>query len=164
MTELLQRLIDALRDELKQYGEMLARLEQQQEHVIRREADDLLRSVSDIESQGACIQRAREHRELCRREVAMASGLIETAPFVEMMPRLAAEYQPLISALLEENNDLLRRVRERSRQNHLLLSRSLKMMQQLISSLSPDAGPLYSERGNMAGKVVPVRSYYEAVG
>jgi hypothetical protein len=94
----------------------------------------------------------------------MATGLLETAPFADVLPRLTPEYRPLVSALVDENNDLLRRVQQRSRQNHLLLSRSLRMMQQLISTLSPDEGTVYSERGSVAGKIVPVRSYYEAVG
>lgn len=164
MTELLQRLIDALRDELKHYGELLARLEHQQDLVIHRNPDDLLGSVSDIQSQAAALQRARAHRDLCRREVAMATGLAETTPFTELVPRLSLECQPLVAALVSENNDLLLRVQQRTRQNHLLLARSVKMMQQLISTLAPGEGTLYSDRGNVSGKIIPVRSYYEAVG
>ena len=46
MNDLLHNLIEALREELKQYGEMLAVLEQQQDSVVRRQVDDLLRNIS----------------------------------------------------------------------------------------------------------------------
>ena len=36
MMEKTERLIEALREELQHYGEMLVLLEQQQEHVVRR--------------------------------------------------------------------------------------------------------------------------------
>ena len=38
MNDLLHNLIEALREELKQYGEMLAVLEQQQNSVVQRRA------------------------------------------------------------------------------------------------------------------------------
>ena len=58
MTATLPALIDSLRTELQQYGEMLALLEAQQESVLRREPGSILSSVSAVESQSAEIGRA----------------------------------------------------------------------------------------------------------
>ena len=47
MVPLIKSLVAALREELEQYGEMLARLDDQQELVMRREADGVLQSVEE---------------------------------------------------------------------------------------------------------------------
>ena len=52
----LQHLIETLRNELQQYGEMLALLDHQQELAGQQAADDLLRSISAIDTQIAAIQ------------------------------------------------------------------------------------------------------------
>ncbi len=56
-----------------------------------------------------------------------------------LIPLLPADYRPLVQALVDENNELLVRVRQRARQNHLLLSRSVELMQGLLNTLLPVA-------------------------
>ena len=58
-----------------------------------------------------------------------------------------------MSALVEENNHLLARVRQRARQNHILLSRSVELMEQFINSFCALGVPTY----NAAGAVAPRR-------
>lgn len=165
MTDALQRLIEALRDELQQYGEMLALLDQQQEQVCARVADDLLSTVALIQEHGTVMQGARRQREECRSAVARALGLRDEATFLELLPRLPVNFRPLVQALVDENNDLLRRVQQRARQNHFLLSRSMELMQSVIGSLVPQARPLtYGHAGVMASPTLPSRTLYDAVG
>ena len=66
----LENLIEALRNELQQYGEMLALLDQQQEMVLQQRTDDVLHSISAIDSQSAAIQAARANRQLAQRGMA----------------------------------------------------------------------------------------------
>lgn len=166
MIETLQPLIHALREELQQYGEMLARLDFQQELLMRRAAEDLLETVAGIEAQGAVIREARRDRELRQRDVARVLRLADAAPFVELIPLLPEDYRPLVGALVSENNELLVRVQQRSRQNHLLLARTLEMMQRFMSGLFPATpSPVYDGAGFMPGRaVVPTHSLLEAVG
>ena len=49
-----------------------------------------------------------------------------------MMP---PHYRPLVHALISENNELIERIKLRAQQNHLLMSRSLELMQRFISSM-----------------------------
>ena len=70
MTDALDKLISALREELTHYGEILALLDQQQELVVVRASDDLLRTVASINKQSDVIQSARQHRQSCQREMA----------------------------------------------------------------------------------------------
>lgn len=165
MTDALQRLIEALRDELQQYGEMLALLDQQQEQVCARVADEVLSTVTLIQEQGTVMQGARRQRGECRTALARALGLSDEAAFLELIPRLPASFRPLVQALVDENNDLLRRVQQRARQNHFLLSRSVELMQSLIGSLVPQSRPLtYGHAGVMTSPTLPSRTLYDAVG
>lgn len=165
MTGELKELIDALRDELKQYGEMLALLDHQQELVICRDPDELLRTVAAINAQSGVIQSSRERRERALRELTRAFALPAGTTFAEMFPKLPPEYQPLLKALVDENNELLVRVRQRARQNHLLLSRSMDLLQRLIATLVPPGRTTtYNEAGGLLPPTAPSRVLYEAVG
>ena len=55
MSQSLQVLIESLRDELQNYGEMLALLERQKAHLIARAACEIFQSISLIKAQGAAI-------------------------------------------------------------------------------------------------------------
>ena len=135
MTVILQKLIESLRNELEQYGEMLALLEQQQE-AAGLGADDLIHCIAAINTQGATIQAARESRRECQRALARHLNQPTDSSFGHLIPLLPQNYQPLLSALVQENNELLVRVRERAQQNQALLRRSLDFMQRFISTLS----------------------------
>jgi len=165
MNILLPNLIEALREELKQYGEMLARLDHQQDVVMRRQTEDLPRSVADINSQAEVIAAARCEREQRQRQIARRLNLPESAAFSAIVPLLPADYRPLMQALVQENNELLVRVQQRARQNHLLLSHAVELMQRLINAIFPTASPTtYDGAGQVPGISLPQHSLYEAVG
>jgi flagellar biosynthesis/type III secretory pathway chaperone len=161
----LESLIAALRDELQQYGEMLALLDREQELVLRRASSELFDSVSAIQGQAVVLQTARRHREECRAELATALGRPADAPISELMGLVPSDYRPLLDALIRENNHLLVRVQQRARQNHLLLTRSLELMQRFIATLFPSRdSQVYDDHGARPSRLQPLQSLYEAVG
>ena len=163
--DLLHNLIEALREELKQYGEMLALLEQQQETVVQRQANDLLQNVAHINAQAEVIAAVRHEREQHQRNVARQLGLPEGVPFSTIIPLLPADYRPLVQALVQENNELRVRVHHRTRQNYLLLSHAVELMQQLINAISPGGSPeTYDKTSRLLVSTVPQYSLYESVG
>ena len=165
MTDLVQNLIEGLREELKQYGELLALLDQQQDMLVRRVTQELLENVGAIHAQGAAIQAARHEREQRRLHLSRFLALPDNAALSLLISRLPAAYQPLVQALLQENNDLLRRVQHRSRQNHLLLRRALELMQQFITILAPASGtPVYNDVGSVLAPAGPAHTLYDAIG
>jgi flagellar biosynthesis/type III secretory pathway chaperone len=165
MNDLLHNLIEALREELKQYGEMLAVLEQQQHSVVQRRVDDLLHNVACVNSQAEAITAVRHEREQHQRNVARLVDLDEDAAFTKIIPRLPADYQPLVQALVQENNELLARIHHRTRQNHLLLSHAVELMQQLINAIFPGGSPkTYNHTGRLPANKLPQYSLYESVG
>lgn len=164
MNELLTILVDSLREELKQYGEMLALLDLQQEQVVMRLPGELIQTVAAINAQGEVILAARREREQRQRDMARTLRLPEESALAAIIPLLPADYQPLIQALVQENNHLLVRVQQRARQNHLLLSRSVEMMQQFINSFCPAGTPVYTGSGSVIAPVGAPRAIYDAVG
>lgn len=165
MNEELTLLIAALREELAQYGEMLALLDREQELVVARGSAELLQTVDAINRQGEIIRLARERRFVSQSAVAELAGLSPGATFEELRVQLPENHGILVTALVEENNELLLRVRQRARQNHLLLNRSLDLMQKLIGTLVPTGRPsTYAGDGQLRGNPLPSRAIYEAIG
>ncbi len=165
MNDLLHNLIEALREELKQYGEMLVVLGQQQNSVVQRQVNDLLQNVAAINAHAEAITAVRREREQHQRNVARFLGLDENAGFAVIVPALPADYRPLVSALVQENNELLVRIHQRTRQNHLLLSHAVELMQQLMTAIFPGGGPkTYNQAGRLPVNPMPQVSLYESVG
>ncbi len=165
MNEALTNLIEALREELKQYGEMLALLDQEQELVMERQTSGIPPCVIAINAQADTLHAVRREREQRRRHLARTLQLNEDIGFRELTTRLPAEYQPLIQALVQENKELLVRVQQRARQNHLLLSRMVELMQKVISSILPGTGPAtYNGGGNILAGSLPQQQLYDAIG
>jgi flagellar biosynthesis/type III secretory pathway chaperone len=165
MNNVLSNLIDALREELKQYGEMLAVLDQQQHSVVQRQTSDLLQNVASINSQAGVMAAVRHEREQHQRNVARQFDLAEDANFAVIIPSLPTDYRPLVQALVQENNELLARVHQRARQNHLLLSHAVELMQQLINAIFPGGSPkTYDSNGRLPVNGLPQHSIYERVG
>lgn len=164
-TDNIELLVAALREELQHYGEMLALLDRQQEQVKARAAGEIFQSISQIQAQAGAIQAARQHREKCRGVTALACGHPENVPFTGLIPVLPPDYRPLVQALVEENNHLLGRVRQRARQNHVLLRRSVELMQELLRTLFPARRTsVYNGNGHKRAPVLDTRSLYNAVG
>jgi flagellar biosynthesis/type III secretory pathway chaperone len=104
-------------------------------------------------------------REKCRQRAAKKLGQAETAGFATLIPLMPADYQPLVKALVDENNELLVRVQQRARQNHLLLSRSVELMQGFLNTLfAAQETRVYDEQGGVQKATAAPRSLYEGVG
>lgn len=165
MNELLSNLIEALREELKQYGEMLALLDHQQQLVMQRLVAELPDNVSCVNAQAGVIAAARQEREQRQRHIARLLEQPESSGFGILIPLLPSDYRPLLEALVRENNELLSRVQQKARQNHLLLSHCVELMQQLINSIFPNVTPMtYDGSGHIPVAAVPPQPLYQAVG
>lgn len=160
----LQNLIEALRNELQQYGEMLALLDHQKDMIQRRGSDDILHTIAAINAQSAMIQVARETRMFNQRQLALSLQEPMDATFARLIPRLPPGCQPLITALIQENNELLLRVQQRAQENQTLLRRSVDLMQQFITSLAPGekASPRSGKNGSVM-EVEPAGALFEAI-
>jgi hypothetical protein len=122
-------------------------------------------ATTAIQNQAGIMQAARRNRELCQRALARELCVVETSTFVEIIPLLPADYRPLMRSLVDENNSLLQRVQQRARQNHLVLSRSVEVMQQFLGTLFPSRETqVYNEHGGRQLHTLPAPPLYEAIG
>jgi hypothetical protein len=162
MMAILEKLVDALREELQQYGEMLALLDRQQEFIRLRGADHVLDSFSGINTQSLTILKARQTRETLQQQLAWSLGQPENCTFAHLLPLVPEHYRLLVSALIQENNELLQRVSDRAQENQKLLHRSLEQMQRFITTLSPSEQPV-SEGGSTTLVAESGTTFYEAI-
>jgi hypothetical protein len=132
MRNLLSSYVEALRQEMQQYGEILARLDQEQEAIAGRGPAAILGSIAAVNSQTQIIEESRQHRLDVQRAVARGLHQSEEAPLLELLPLLPAPHSLLIAALVAENNALLERVRDRAEENHLKLKQSTELMKRVV--------------------------------
>ena len=109
--------------------------------------------------------KASVEKSVCYVGIDVAKADLQVAQAQAEKRRAAAVAQEQeMRALVEENNSLLVRVRQRARQNHLLLSHAVELMQQLINSIFPGSSPkTYDNTGRLPVNHLPNRSIYERV-
>ena len=166
MNEELNNLINALREELTQYGEVLALMQEQQELIINRAANDLLINLNQVNDQMERVAHARNQREICRHQLVTALGGSEDTTFRQMTEMLPPEVQPLLDALVQEINHMLQNIQRWLRQNHLLLKRSLDLMQTIMKNMFPSAeaaAGTYGRGGQVSPVNPPPSTLYEGI-
>ena len=98
---LLTEMIQVLREELQECGEMLARLDDW-EAVPGILVDGELASAISLREQEMVIQKVLLRHRAVQRELALHLGILENAAFSEIIPCLPQEYRPLVRALADE--------------------------------------------------------------
>src|SRR5262245_8676654 len=164
MTRTIEDLIQALREELQSYGEMLARLDRQQELVMHHAPNDLLQATVEIEAQNRAMLDARRLRMAAQQVVALDLDLAGDTEIDKIVLKLPADFRPLISALVRENGESLARVHQLARHNHILLCRSLELMSRLLGGLLPGSGMGYTEKGDVLGAFALAKLAYQTTG
>jgi len=139
MTATHQQVTEALRNELQQYGELLARLEAQGEIVSHREAPSVLGSINSIDAQSLSIEAARLSREKLQGKLAWSLGRPDGDSLDQLIPLLPPDHRPLIEALALEINNLNDRAHAQASLNLAQLERSLILMKRFTSTLSSRA-------------------------
>ena len=166
MNEELNNLINALREELTQYGEVLALMQEQQDLIINRAANDLLINLNQVNDQMERVAQGRNQREICRHQLVTALGGAEDTTFRQMTEMLPPEVQPLLDALVQEINHMLQNIQRWLRQNHLLLKRSLDLMQTIMKNMFPSAeaaAGTYGRGGQVSPVNPPPSTLYEGI-
>jgi len=136
MTATLEQVIESLRNELQQCGEMLALLEAQHRAVAHQESGAILTFVAAVEAQSRAMSEARRTRETHQRQLAWSVAQPDNVTFQELLPFVPSDYRPLIGALVQEINQLLTQVRQLAEQNQHQLRRSLELMERFLVTIS----------------------------
>src|SRR5580704_17288368 len=115
MNDFIEHLINALREELQQYGEMLALLEQQHQFVVQRSGAALLENLAAINAQTSVIQVARREREKFQTQLSLSRHLPADARFSTLLGEVPEPHRGLVKTLVDEISQCLRRVQQRAR-------------------------------------------------
>ena len=132
-----QTLVDALREEVTEYGGLLNLFEKQQAAILRREADEVLSVNDSIELQVRILEARRKERELVAHGHAASIGRPADITLRELTSFFEEPVRPLLLALIDEVNSLVSRSRRRAQQNQMLLARCIEVSQQIIQRLNP---------------------------
>jgi hypothetical protein len=109
-------LIDSLREELQQYGEMLARLDDAAANNHLDIAEDAPLWAKPLQEQEGLIEVALCRREQTNRRLARHLRLPEETGLPDIIPLLPRHYQLLVTALMDENKAVSARVQQRANQ------------------------------------------------
>ena len=149
-----EALIDALRDELQEYGALLHLLKDQQSRLVSRQAEEVLNVSGSIESQLPVVTRVRQRRQ---QEMFALAGSAAVPPddlagikLSDLLPHFPATIAPMIRGLVEEINRLVSTVARFARQNQMLLVRAVESTQAALRSVQPTvAQKTYSPSGRL---------------
>lgn len=143
-------LLALLREEVQEYGGLYNLLDRQQREVFERNPESVMATNEEVEKYMAQMGKLRESRE--EQVVFMAGkfGCDENLSLTQMLNFFPDFIRPLLKALIDEVNDMVKRTRRKARQNFLLLSRTMELTQEAISSLQPDN---YTKTYGRKGKV-----------
>ena len=142
---------DCLRHEVAEYGALFGFYEEQQKSLFAHNADAVLRLSGEIEVQVRALHECRARREATVAGFAAANEQPMNATIRSLLPVIPADARPLIEALIGEINVLIHRVRRISRHNHMLLSRTVELRQQMLRQLLPETfSQTYSPKGRVS--------------
>jgi flagellar biosynthesis/type III secretory pathway chaperone len=160
-----EHIAECLRNEVQEYGDMLRLFEEQQECVFNREPGRLLQLIEVTRNATQRAEDARRLREQCVSTFAAGIGQTAEATLRSLLPFIDSEARPLIQALIDEVNRLIHRVRRITRQNHLLLSRTVQLHQGLLRQFCPGAfTSTYSALGRVSMAPATPLAAYRAAG
>lgn len=147
-------LIDALRDELQEYGALLHLLKDQQQSLVRRQPEEVLALSQSIETHLPLVTQARHRRQqelhglAGKREIADEKAPIRLA---DLLPFFQSSVTPMIRGLVEEVNRLVSQVGRFAHQNQMLLVRAVDSTQAALQAVQPS---VVHKTYSPAGKVL----------
>lgn len=158
----LDPLVELLRNEVQEYGGLYNLLERQQEEIFQRDPQLVLDTNAEIEGYMTDMGGLREKRETLVREMARSFGADEEKPLSKLLDYFPDFMRPMLQALVEEINHMVRRTRQKARQNFMLLSRTMEINHETMQRLQPgNYNKTYSKRGRVGIKT-QTQSRYQA--
>jgi len=119
------RLVEALRNELLEYGHLLQLLRAQQRMVLEENLVDLAGNINAVNQQMRQIVFSRKQREYWREETLCWLEAEADMSWAQMVGQLPENHQILLQALVDEINISLESVHKLLRQNQQLNLRAL---------------------------------------
>ncbi|CAM2826466.1 flagellar protein FlgN [Rariglobus hedericola] len=144
-------LVENLRSELQAYGGLLQLFTEQQDNLLRGDPDAVLSYAHEIEAQVRVTAELRDRREDAVQHFAESKKQPATSTLRQLLSLFPDEVRPLLSALIDEINHLIRRVRNGVKRNHQMIHRAMEIHQDTLRALRPAAFTrTYSPHGSVS--------------
>jgi len=131
-------LVAILRDEVQEYGGLYNLLDRQQKEIFSRDPEAVMKTNEDIEAYSQQMGTLRGSREELVSGIAKAFDCDPEEKLSKLVDHFPDYVQPLLQALIDEINQMIKRTRSKARQNFLLLSRTMELTQETVAALRPD--------------------------
>lgn len=143
-------LVEALRAEAAEGGQLLGLFEEQQKMLFRRQPQTVLELGRAIQRQTEVLNQRRRDRERLVADFAIERGRPANSTLRSLFELLPPDGQPLVQALINEVNRLVHRLRRSSRLNHRLLTCMVECHHEIMRRLRPDGfTKTYSATGRL---------------
>jgi hypothetical protein len=151
MTAHWETIADCLREEIAEYGGLLHLFEVQQDALSARDTGSVLRHGNAINALARKLTDCRARRDKVVEAFAVRHGSPAGCSLRSLLPLIKADARPLLEALVDETNHLLRRVRRTSRRNHTLLAGAATLQQETLQLLRPPHSAKRHPHGRSTG-------------
>jgi flagellar biosynthesis/type III secretory pathway chaperone len=143
-------LIELLREEVQEYGGLYNLLDRQQNEIFNRDPDLVMEINIEVEAHMKQMDVLRQKRESMVREMAIRCQCDQEWTLKELLPGFPVFVRPLLEALIDEVNAMVRRTRQKARQNYLLLSRTMEIAHEALRRSEPsNYSKTYSRKGQV---------------
>jgi uncharacterized protein YidB (DUF937 family) len=150
----LDELTTILRKELEEYGALLALLVEQQEYILQRQPDTLMKINDEVESQMQVNHGLLEKRKRVLRALSKQLGREEESTVSQLIHCLPEGQRPMFESLTAEINSLISNARRKVKQNQVLLSRLSEVTSEILDAVAPEGSitKTYDRRGDLKVK------------
>jgi len=143
-------LVELLREEVQEYGGLYNLLDRQQNEIFNRDPDLVMKINIEVEVHMKQMDTLRQKRESMVREMAIRCQCDQEWTLRELLPGFPVFVRPLLEALIDEVNSMVRRTRQKARQNYLLLSRTMEIAHEALRRSEPsNYSKTYSRKGQV---------------
>ncbi len=143
-------LVGLLREEVQEYGGLYNLLERQQNEIFNRDPDLVMETNGAVETHVEQMDILRQKRESMVREMAVRCQGDQEQTLKDLLPSFPEFVRPLLEALIDEVNAMVKRTRQKARQNYLLLSRTMEITHEALRRSEPsNYSKTYSRKGQV---------------
>jgi hypothetical protein len=143
-------LADALRDELAEYGGLLATLDRQRDAISGRNVELLVEISEEIHEQTVSARRFTNIREEVCARLAKGTGCTEETTERDLVRHMPASARAMFESLIEESATVVKNAKKKAERNTVLLSHSNELNEKLLLALRPGTtSKTYNKRGGV---------------
>ena len=143
-------LADALRDELAEYGGLLATLDEQRDAITGHNVTSLAEINDEIHRQAKSAQHFTSVREEVCARLARAVGCSPDTTERRLLKYMPAEARAMFESLIQESSGVIKNAKKKAERNNVLLAHSEELNEKLLMALRPGTtSKTYNKRGGV---------------